>query len=200
MISYISGILKATFGNTCVIVTNGGIGFNVFVPAHTLQTLPKIGEQVAFHTSLIVRDDALELFGFSTFDELQTFEQLIKISKVGARTAQAILSIFRPDDLRRLVTTDDSTQLLCVPGIGKKTAQHIFLELKDKLGIINTETIGLDLACDQLVLRNVVDGLAGLGYSEKESIQVASGILKENPSLTIAEALRASLKAMSDGK
>ncbi|MBQ9536397.1 MAG: Holliday junction branch migration protein RuvA [Desulfovibrionaceae bacterium] len=201
MISYLEGRVQATFGNVCVLLTPGGVGYSVALPAHTLQALPKQGEQVAFFTHLVVREDNLELFGFSTLDELQTFEKLITITKVGARTAQAILSIFRPDDLRSMVTHDDSSLLIRVPGIGKKTAQRIFLELKDKLGPLNVEEIvGTSFTGDPQVFRNVLDGLAGLGYSEKESIPVVTKILQATPTLSIAEALRAALKALSEGQ
>ncbi|MBQ7585128.1 MAG: Holliday junction branch migration protein RuvA [Desulfovibrionaceae bacterium] len=201
MIAYLEGRLEALWGNTALIVTKGGVGYSLALPAHTLQNLPKIGEQVAFYTSLIVREDALELFGFATLEEKQTFEKLLTISKVGARTAQAILSIFRPEDLRKLVTNDDSSMLMRVPGIGKKTSQHIFLEIKDKLGPLDAkEALGPDFKGDSQVMRNVLDGLLGLGYAEKESIPVVVKILKANPSLSIAETLRAALKALAEAK
>ena len=89
--------------------------------------------QCCLYVSLVVREDAQELFGFSSWDERQTFLTLIGINRVGARTALAILSMFRPDDLRRIVAEDDVASLTRVPGIGKKTGQQIFLELKYKL-------------------------------------------------------------------
>ena len=101
----------------------------------TLSALPGKGEHIALYTSLAVREDALELFGFATFEERQTFEVLVSISKVGARTALSILSIYRPDDLRRIVFEEDVMALTRVSGIGKKTAQHVFLELKYKLKV-----------------------------------------------------------------
>ena len=135
MIAYLEGRLAETWGNACLIVTEGGVGYEVALPAHTLAALPDRGEPLALYTSLAVREDALELFGFASFEERQTFEVLVSISKVGARTALAILSIFRPDDLRRLVLEDDVLALTRVSGIGKKTAQHVFLELKYKLKV-----------------------------------------------------------------
>lgn len=126
MIAYIEGRLAEVWGNACLVVTEGGVGYEVALPAHTLAALPGKGGSVALYTSLAVREDALELFGFASFEERQTFEVLVSISKVGARTALAILSIFRPDDLRRLVLEDDVLALTRVSGIGKKTAQHVF--------------------------------------------------------------------------
>ena len=96
MIAYIEGRLAEVWGNACLVVTEGGVGYEVALPAHTLAALPGKGGSVALYTSLAVREDALELFGFASFEERQTFEVLVSISKVGARTALAILSIFGP--------------------------------------------------------------------------------------------------------
>ena len=126
MIAYVEGRLAQVWGNTALVVTQGGVGYAVGLPAHTLASLPGRGEAVAFYTSLAVREDALELFGFASFEERQTFEVLVSISKVGARTALGILSIFRPDDLRRLVLEDDVLALTRVSGIGKKTPSTFF--------------------------------------------------------------------------
>ena len=132
MIAFLEGRLDEVFNNVCLVLTQGGVGYAVSVPAHTRANLPKRGEQLRLYTSLVVREDAMELFGFATFEERQAFELLVTISKVGAKTALAVLSIFRPQDLQRIVADDDPMVLTQVPGIGKKTAQHVFLELKDK--------------------------------------------------------------------
>jgi len=120
MIAYLEGRLAEIWGNACLVVTQGGVGYEVALPAHTLAALPGRGEPLVLYTSLAVREDALELFGFATFEERQTFEVLVSISKVGARTALGILSIFRPDDLRRVVLEDDVLALTRVSGIGQK--------------------------------------------------------------------------------
>ena len=125
MIAYIEGRLAEVCANACVVVTEGGVGYEVFVPQQTLLALPARGSLVRFYTCHIVREDAQELYGFETWDERQTFLVLISISKVGARTALGILSAFRPADLRRLVVEDDVLALTQVSGIGKKSAQHI---------------------------------------------------------------------------
>ena len=133
MLSYVEGRVLERTENSCVLVTAGGVGYEIFLPEHTLAQLPAQGESCAFYTSFIVREDAQELFGFSSWDERLTFNLLTGINRVGARTALAILSTFRPDDLRRIVADDDASALTHVSGIGKKTAQQIFLELKYKL-------------------------------------------------------------------
>ena len=97
MIAYLEGLLAETWGTSCIVVTRGGVGYELDLPAHTMASLPGRGESVALYTSLVVREDAQQLFGFATFEERQVFEVLLTISKVGARTALAILSLYRPD-------------------------------------------------------------------------------------------------------
>ncbi len=202
MIAYIEGRLAEVWGNACLVLTEGGVGYEVALPAHTLAALPGKGASVALYTSLAVREDALELFGFTTFEERQTFEVLVSISKVGARTALAILSIFRPDDLRRLVLEDDVLALTRVSGIGKKTAQHVFLELKYKLKVEDAPQAAALLAVGQpgSVFRDVLDGLANLGYAEEECAPLVKNLLHEEPDLDVTGALRAALKALARGR
>ena len=203
MIAYVEGRLAQVWGNTALVVTQGGVGYAVGLPAHTLASLPGRGEAVAFYTSLAVREDALELFGFASFEERQTFEVLVSISKVGARTALGILSIFRPDDLRRLVLEDDVLALTRVSGIGKKTAGHIFLELKYKLKVDDAPQaaalVGSGVRPGS-VFRDVLDGLGNLGYSEDACAPMVKKILLEEPDLDVTGALRAALKTLAKGK
>ena len=203
MIAYVEGRLAQVWGNTALVVTQGGVGYAVGLPAHTLASLPGRGEAVAFYTSLAVREDALELFGFASFEERQTFEVLVSISKVGARTALGILSIFRPDDVRRLVLEDDVLALTRVSGIGKKTAEHIFLELKYKLKVDDAPQaaalVGSGVRPGS-VFRDVLDGLGNLGYSEDACAPMVKKILLEEPDLDVTGALRAALKTLAKGK
>lgn len=199
MIAYIEGRLAHMWGTQCVVVTQGGVGYALALPGHSLSRLPEKGDQVAFHTSLIVREDALEIYGFETWDERQTFEILVSISKVGARTALNILSVFGPDDLRRCVLEDDVLSLTRVSGIGKKTAQHIFLELKYKLKVEDAPAL-LSAGTTRTVMRDVLDGLANLGYEEQETVPVVQRVLHDEPDLDVSGALRAALKALAKGK
>ena len=160
--------------------------------------MPERGGHVRFYICHIVREDAQELFGFETWDERQTFIVLTSISKVGARTALGILSAFRPDDLRRLVLEDDVLALTQVSGIGKKSAQHIFLELKYKLKVEDMPAAAsLQLGVPGSVYRDALTGLEGLGYAEAEAAPVLKNILHEEPDLEVSEALRAALKALA---
>ena len=190
MIAYIEGRLAEVCANACVVVTEGGVGYEVFVPQQTLLALPARGSLVRFYTCHIVREDAQELYGFETWDERQTFLVLISISKVGARTA--------PADLRRLVVEDDVLALTQVSGIGKKSAQHIFLELKYKLKTEDMPAAAvLQLGVPGSVYRDALNGLEGLGYAEAEAAPVLKNILHEEPDLEVSEALRAALKALA---
>ena len=189
MIAYIEGRLAEVCANACVVVTEGGVGYEVYLPQQTRLQLPERGGHVRFYICHIVREDA---------DERQTFIVLTSISKVGARTALGILSAFRPDDLRRLVLEDDVLALTQVSGIGKKSAQHIFLELKYKLKVEDMPAAAsLQLGVPGSVYRDALTGLEGLGYAEAEAAPVLKNILHEEPDLEVSEALRAALKALA---
>jgi len=203
MLAYIEGRLLERAENSCVLVTAGGVGYEIFLPEHALASLPAQGGMASFFISFIVREDAQELFGFPTWDERQTFVLLRGINRVGARTALAILSQYRPDDLRRIVADDDANALTRVPGIGKKTAQQIFLELKYKLkpgdGPISLSSPGV-AAPGSSVYRDALTGLANLGYDEDSAGPLLKEALAADPDLSVGEALRAVLKAVGKGK
>ena len=203
MLAYIEGRLLERAENSCVLVTAGGVGYEIFLPEHALSSLPAQGGMASFFTSFIVREDAQELFGFPTWDERQTFVLLRGINRVGARTALAILSQYRPDDLRRIVAEDDANALTRVPGIGKKTAQQIFLELKYKLkpgdGPVSLSVPG-SAAPANTVYRDALTGLANLGYDEDMAGPLLKEALAADPDLSVGEALRAALKALGKGK
>ena len=200
MIAYVEGRIAEVMENACVVVTPGGVGYEVFLTAHALSRLPSVGESVHFFTATVVREDALELFGFESWDERETFFVLTSISRVGARTAMAILSVFRPDDLRRLVAEDDMLSLTRVSGIGKKTGQQIFLELKYKLKGEAGALPPVSRAKPGSVLSDAVAGLVNLGYAEDEAVQTVKGVLETEADLDVSGALRAALKALARGR
>lgn len=196
MIAYIKGSLAEVFGNSCMVLTAGGVGYALALPAQAVAALPEIGGEVEFYTFLAVREDALELYGFASFAERQAFEMLTGISRVGCRTALAILSLYSPGDLARIVAEENIPALARVPGIGVKTAQHIFLELKYRLK--NTPiSKGAVVAKAPSILRDVLDGLGNLGYAEEECAETVKSILAQDPELDVGSALRASLKAIA---
>lgn len=201
MIAYIEGRLAEVMEDACLLITGGGVGYEVFMPGHFLSRLPKRGENVFCYTVTVVREDALELYGFATWDERQTFITLTSISRIGSKIGLAILSVFRPDDLRDLVANDDVTSLTRVPGIGKKTAQQLFLELKYKLKMGDTVVLPtMVLVAGGSVARDGVAGLVNLGYAEDEAARVVKAILAEEPDLDVSGLLRAALKNLGKGR
>ena len=198
MIAYVEGRVAEVTENACVVVTQGGVGYEVFLASHTLSRLPGKGGEAHFFACTVVREDALELYGFESWDERETFLVLTSISRVGARTAMAILSVFRPDDLRRLVAEDDMVSLTRVSGIGKKTGQQIFLELKYKLK--GDAVAATAVAPRGSVLADAVAGLANLGYDEEEAMQTVKKVLSDEPDLDVGGALRAALKTLARGR
>jgi Holliday junction DNA helicase RuvA len=201
MIAYIEGRVAQQWGNNCLVMTAGGVGYAVALPAHTLSRLPEANSMVHFFTAFVVREDAQELYGFETWEERQTFTVLTSISKVGARTALGILSIFRPDDLRQMVASESEEALTRVSGIGKKTAQHIFLELKYKLKAeACPQAAALSGSVPGLLFNDALAALVNLGYSEAEAAPTLRKTLHDEPDLDVSGLLRAALKQLGKGK
>ena len=189
MIGRIAGKLVAKHPPQILIDVHG-IGYELDVPMSTLYQLPATGADVSLLTHLLVREDAHHLYGFATENERTLFRQLLKISGIGARTALAVLSGMSVGDLRDAVSRQEGGRLTKIPGIGKKTAERLLLELKDKLDIAvievraETESAGSD----------VVNALLALGYSDKEA-QFAVKNLESG--LSVTEGIRQALKALS---
>jgi Holliday junction DNA helicase RuvA len=200
MIAYLEGRVLATEEHSCVLLTEGGVGYEVHAPGPVLARLPDVGGTCSLHVSTVVREDALELYGFATWDERQTFEILISISKLGPKTSLSILSRFSPDELRQVIANDDPGALTVVSGIGKKTAQHIFLELKYKLKVDDAPAAAGREGRAAGTFRDALAGLTNLGYAEDEARLVLEAAFKEEPDLDVAEALRAALKALAKGR
>jgi holliday junction DNA helicase RuvA len=168
-----------------VLVDVGGIGYEVDVPMSTFYNLPAAGEPVTLHTHLVVREDAHVLYGFATLEERGVFRQLIRISGVGARTALAVLSGLSVGDLAQAVALQEAQTLTKIPGIGKKTAERLLLELKGKLADAKPTATGSG---------DVVNALIGLGYSDKEALAAVKGLPQ---GIGVAEGIRAALKALA---
>ena len=134
MISYVRGELTAVEKDK-VIVDVGGVGYGVFMPEASMGMLPQMGEEIKLHTYLNVREDAMQLFGFLTRDDLEIFRLLIGVSGIGPKGGLSILSKLTADDLRFAVLSGDAKAISSAPGIGKKTAEKVIIELKDKLDL-----------------------------------------------------------------
>ena len=190
MIGRLSGVLLEKNPPQLLVDCNG-VGYEVNVPMSTFYNLPALGEKVTLLTHLAVREDAHLLFGFGAAQERDAFRELIKISGVGARTALAILSGLSVADLAQSVTLQEAGRLTRVPGIGKKTAERLLLELKGKLGADLGDArpaSGSDHAAD------ILNALLALGYSDKE----ATLALKQVPAgSTVSDGIKAALKSLS---
>ena len=186
MIGRITGRL-ATKQPPQILVDVGGVAYEIDVPMSTLYALPATGESVTLFTHLVVREDAHTLYGFATGEERAAFRQLIRISGVGARTALAVLSGLSVGELSQAVALQDAARLTKIPGIGKKTAERLLLELKGRLGAL-VAVPGGEKASD------VLNALLALGYSEKEALAATQGLA---PGLPVAEGIRAALKSLA---
>ena len=197
MIGRITGLLLEK-RPPLVLVDVQGVGYEIDVPMSTFYQMPAIGEEVILHTHLVVREDIHLLFGFGTESERQAFRQLVKISGVGARTALAVLSGLSVADLQQAVATQDSDRLIKTPGIGKKTAERLLLELRDKLDLSLGAVVGG--AGTTLASRDgddILNALLSLGYNDRE----ASWAIKQLPTgVAVSDGIRQALKLLSKEK
>jgi holliday junction DNA helicase RuvA len=169
-----------------------GVAYEVDVPMSTFYNLPGVGEPITLLTHLIVREDAHLLFGFASENERRAFRQLIKISGVGARTALSVLSGLSVAELAQTVTMQDAGRLTKIPGVGKKTAERLLLELKDKLGADVTTAIGVHRPAP--VASDVLNALISLGYSDKEAVHA----VKQLPEgVAVADGIKQALKLLA---
>jgi Holliday junction DNA helicase RuvA len=169
-----------------------GVAYEVDVPMSTFYNLPNIGDKLTLFTHLVVREDAHLLFGFGSENERRAFRQLIRISGVGARIALAVLSGLSVAELAQAVSMQDSGRLTKIPGIGKKTAERLLLELKDKLGADLTTAVGVHRPAP--VAADVLNALLSLGYSDKE----AAHAVRELPEgIAVGDGIRQALKLLA---
>ena len=189
MIGRLQGLL-AEKNPPQVLVDCNGVGYEVNVPMSTFYNLPGLGEKVSLLTQFVVREDAQILYGFGTAAEREAFRQLVKISGVGPRTALSVLSGMSVGELSQAITLQEAGRLIKVPGIGKKTAERLLLELKGKLGA----DIGLPTSVASDAQADILQALLALGYSDKE----AAISLKALPAdVGVSEGIKLALKALS---
>ncbi|MBU3134871.1 Holliday junction branch migration protein RuvA [Clostridium gasigenes] len=180
-----------------VIVENNGFGYKIFTSGATMSSMPKIGEDVLLYLEQIVREDFIGLYGFESKEELQMFKMLIGINGVGAKATLSLLSISRINNLKYSILMGDEKHLCRAPGIGKKTAGRIILELKDKLkpdelveGVEGFENIDASYAS---VISEVLGALLALGYSEKEA---ENALKKVDKTETLESMIKSCLKVL----
>lgn len=178
-----------------VLVDVQGVGYEINVSMSTFYNLPPVGETITLHIHLVVREDMHLLFGFGAEDERQVFRQLVKISGIGTRTSLALLSGLSVSELHQAVVTQDSARLVKVPGVGKKTAERLLLELRDKLdfGVNAADNTVFPSRSDS----DILNALLSLGYNDRE----ANWAIKQIPlDADVSDGIRQALKLLSREK
>lgn len=198
MIYNVKGILTYTEPSFAV-VECGGVGFKCFVSMTTLQSLPSVGKEVNLFTYMSVREDAMDLFGFFTQNELESFKLLITVSGVGPKAAMAILSVLPPDRLAIAVSSGDVKSIQTAQGVGKKTAERVVLELKDKMtgiGSGNAAAVvqGIQSVASNSDAQEAVEVLVSLGFNQSDA---AAAVGAMDKSLSVDDMVRMGLKQLS---
>ena len=188
MIAGLKGVIEG-IGSNWVVVDVGGISFQIFLPTSTLSTLGSVGQRVTLHTHMAVREDNITLYGFGSARELALFQTLITVSGIGPKLGMAMLSAMEVDQLTLAIASGDADLLTAIPGIGKKTASRIVLELKDKIG--SGWLITQDM---EAVQRNseVLAALTSLGYSVAEATRAVATLPASNE-LSLEEKIKLTL-------
>ena len=188
MIALVSGTV-AVRRSDHVVVECGGVGYRLAVSTQTLRQVPAVGNEVLLHTHLVVRDDALSLYGFASEEERELFLMLLSVQSVGPKVALAVLSGGPPRELLAALAAGDSARFQAVPGIGKRTAERIIVELREKVGVsVPMPTISVSRSEDPRSLAR--EALLGLGYTALEADELLDGAEGEQPEELIAHALR----------
>ncbi len=188
MIALISGTVAVRRGDH-VVIDCGGVGYRLAVSAETLKHVPAVGRDAVLHTHLIVRDDALALYGFATEEERDLFLMLLGVQAVGPKVALAVLSGAPPRELLRVVAGGDAARLQAAPGVGKRTAERIIVELREKVGAtLPEDSITVTRSDDPATLAR--EALLGLGYNANEIDGLLEGASGESTEDLIAHALR----------
>jgi Holliday junction DNA helicase RuvA len=192
MIALVSGTVAVRRGDH-VVVDCGGVGYRLSVSAETLRRVPAVGHPVVLHTHMVVREDALLLYGFATEEERELFLMLLGVQSVGPKVALAVLSAGPPRELLKALAAGDAPRFQAVPGIGKRTAERIIVELREKVGVeLPEQAISVARADDPRALAR--EGLLELGYSAAEADQLLDGAPGDSPEELISQALRSAAR------
>ena len=201
LIAYVNGVLESLQEGNAVIDV-GGVGINVGISGSTLDRMPGVGEAVKLYTYTNVREDTFSLFGFLSRDELSRFKMLITVSGIGPKAGLSILSVMTPDDLRFAIMAGDTRTIAKAPGIGKKSAERITLELKDKIRVSEDDLTGGSggVSIDDLgggdnsARDEAVAALVALGYNSTDAMKAVRKVLKANGDADTEMVLRLALK------
>lgn len=198
MIDYVSGSL-ATKKPTEAVIDVGGIGYRILIPTSTYERLPTPGEDVTLLTHHHVREDAITLFGFVSAEERRVFELMLAVSGIGPKLALAALSALRPSEIRQRILEGDAAMLTRIPGVGKKTAERLIIELRDRFekdGLDGGESTGSGSTPDGHFRADAMAALEALGLSRSAAEKAVIGVLRKDPSIRNAEEIiRLALRA-----
>ena len=193
MIGRLSGVLLEK-NPPQLLLDVAGVAYEVDVPMSTFYNLPATGERITLYTHLVVREDAHLLYGFGTESERSAFRQLLKVNGIGAKIGLSVLSGLSVAELAHTITLQETGRLTKIPGIGKKTAERILLEMKDKLGANLTQAVGINRA--PAPSSDILNALLSLGYSDKEAVAV---VKKLPDGIAVADGIRQALKLLAKG-
>ena len=194
MIGSLIGLVKEKTPSTILLEVNG-IGYEISVPLSTSFQLPNVGESAYLLTHLVVREDQHSLYGFATGEERKLFRSLIKISGVGAKLAITILSGTNVSGFIKSVVNEDIDALVHLPGIGKKTAERLIVEMKDKISEISSDENSLSQSKESSAVAEAINALVNLGYKTKDARTILDKI--ESEGLTVEELIRQALKSLN---
>jgi Holliday junction DNA helicase RuvA len=201
MIAHLQGVLAVKTVERIVVDVHG-VGYQVVVPLSTYYALPDLQERVMLLTTIYVREDTMRLYGFATPEEQEIFELLISVSSVGPRLALNMLSSLAATDLRQAIAQAETRRLQAIPGVGRKTAERVVLELQDKMAALALTSAGQSLllaTADEQVMRDVISALLNLGYQRAAAEKVVAQAMQEGGDLTVELLLRRSLRSLSKG-
>lgn len=208
MIAHLSGTLLSKQTNT-VIVEVGGVGYEVTIPLSTFYDLEDAGAQVKLHIYTHVREDTLQLFGFNTLRERELFLRLISVSGIGPKLAITMIGIMSANEIIASIRTNNLARLTSIPGVGKKTAERLVIELRDKIAALSSPALEEEFAAqagaggapasEDAVREDALSALVGLGYQKAAAEKAISTALQEGGEITVELLLRRSLRTMARG-
>ena len=192
---YIKGKVISFF-ESGIILENGGIGYEIHVPQLSINTINK-NEEVMIYTVMMVKEDDISLYGFATKDDIDMFKKLLSVNGVGAKAALSIMSTYRTGELKKTILFEDTTALIKAPGIGKKTAQRIILELKDKIGDISGLNDNNEAGSRHTknLKEEALEALVGLGYTKGEALEAVG--LSHEETASVEEIIKSALIKLS---
>lgn len=196
MIAFLRGRLEDK-GISSIDVDVNGVGYRVLVSNTSLSAMPFLGEPVFIYTYLYVREDLMQLFGFVSTSERDVFEKLISVSGIGPKVAMALLSSFDVDSLKQAIASEDVARITAVPGIGKKGAQRLILELKDKIAAGIVISIGSQAVLDAAALDEAISALISLGYTNSEAKKALTGFDGNGSQPSVEELIKFALKNLA---